>query len=390
MYVNQGYSRINSWNKVISPKQFYNSLRKNGVDFFTGVPDSLLKHICAYITDNCSPDKNIISANEGGSIGLAIGYYLSTNKIPLVYMQNSGFGNALNPLLSLADNKVYGIPMILLVGWRGEPGIKDEPQHIKQGEVSETLLKTLKLPYKILSSDSKYFDKNISESISIAKSKNTPFIFLVKKNTFNSYTLKNSIKTNYDLSREDAIINSLSLINHKDIIVSTTGKTSRELFEYRSSLNLGHHRDFLTVGGMGHANQIALGISLIKKKRKIFCFDGDGAVLMHSGSISIIGSLKPKNFKHIVLNNGSHDSVGGQPTVGYEIDLSKVFKGFNYKNYFKISNKEDFNKVFLDFINSDGPSIIEILTNKGSRKDLGRPTKTPSENKFDFISFLND
>ncbi len=374
---------------MIKPNDFYESLLSCKVDFFTGVPDSLLKHICSYISDNSQKEKHIISANEGGAIALAMGYHLATNNIPLVYMQNSGFGNTINPLLSLADPKVYSIPMILLIGWRGEPGGIDEPQHIKQGEISELLLKTLKIPYVVISKNTQNINQVLNKAVKYAKDKSTPYSILVKKGTFEPYSLKNKLETNYDLNREDAIIKITKLLSDNDIIVATTGKTSRELFEFRSKNNQGHQRDFLTVGGMGHANQIALGIALSKPNKKVYCFDGDGAILMHTGSLGIIGNLKPQNFKHIVFNNGAHDSVGGQPTIGFEISFSNIASNFKYNKTFTISKSEEFDRIFKEFKISNGPNLLEILINKGARVDLGRPTKTPLDNKKDFMYFID-
>jgi phosphonopyruvate decarboxylase len=373
---------------MINTQKFYESLKQNGIDFYTGVPDSLLKDICSYISDNAPADRHIIAANEGGAIALAMGHYLSTSKTPLVYMQNSGFGNTINPLLSLADSKVYSIPMLLIIGWRGEPGVKDEPQHVKQGEVSETLLKTLEIPYTVISNKTENVGKVILDATKHAEENNEPYAILVRKGSFEPYSLKTKIKTNFDLNREEAIIKSAELLSDSDIIVATTGKTSRELFEFRARNSQGHHRDFLTVGGMGHANQIALGISLAKPDKTVYCFDGDGAALMHTGSLGIIGDLNLKNFKHIIFNNGAHDSVGGQPTIGFDISFENIAKSFNYKKVFKIEKLKDFNGIFLDFKEAKGPCLLEILVNKGARKDLGRPTLSPKENKQSFMSFI--
>jgi phosphonopyruvate decarboxylase len=373
---------------MINTQKFYESLNQNGVDFYSGVPDSLLKDICSYISDNAPVDRHVIATNEGGAIALAMGYYLATSKIPLVYMQNSGFGNTINPLLSLADPKVYSIPMLLLIGWRGEPGVKDEPQHVKQGEVSETILKTLGIPYVVISHATSNIDEFISNAVKHAKVNNEPYVILVRKGTFEPYSLKTKIKTNFDLNREEAIIKSTELLSDSDIIVATTGKTSRELFEFRARNNQGHHRDFLTVGGMGHANQIALGIAIAKPNKTVYCFDGDGAALMHTGSLGIIGDLNLDNYKHIIFNNGAHDSVGGQPTIGFDINFRKIADGFNYKETFQIKTLNEFDKVFESFKNSSGPSLLEILVNKGARKNLGRPTISPKENKANFQLFL--
>jgi phosphonopyruvate decarboxylase len=375
---------------MIKTKLFYDKLSSLGIDFYTGVPDSLLKDICSYITDATPVERNIIAANEGGAIGLAIGYAMAKSKIPLVYMQNSGFGNTINPLLSLADPKVYGIPMLLLVGWRGEPNIKDEPQHIKQGEVSETLLKTLNLPYSIISKDSENFSTVLTNAVDFMKKKNTPYVLLVRKGTFEKYKLKTEKVTNHDLNREGAIKKIVNKLGDNDIVVSTTGKTSREVFEYREELGDNHEKDFLTVGGMGHANQIALGLAIGKPNRTIYCIDGDGAVLMHTGSLGIIGDIAPANLKHIIINNGAHDSVGGQPTIGFDIDFRKIAEGFNYNQTFQIKTIIEFDKIFESFKKSIGPSLLEIIVNKGAREDLGRPTVSPKDNKEEFIRNLDD
>lgn len=373
---------------MIKPQKFYECLIKNEIDFFTGVPDSLLKNICAYISDH-STKNHIIAANEGNAIAIAMGYHMASEKIPMVYMQNSGLGNTINPLLSLADEAVYSIPMILMIGWRGKPGISDEPQHIKQGRIHNSLIDALEIPHFHLTSESN-FEEVINKAKSAAEKKSAPSVISVAKNTFEKYTLKSVEKFNFEMSREEAIEQIAEMVDHKDVIISTTGKASRELFEFRNKKNDTHERDFLTVGGMGHASQIALGIALTKESRTIYCIDGDGSFLMHSGSMGIIGSTRLKNFKHIIINNGSHDSVGGQPTVALKIDLEKISNGFNYTKTFKVTKKEDLNKKFTDFKNCEGPCLLEIYVNKGSRKNLGRPTISPKNNKKDFISFLKD
>jgi phosphonopyruvate decarboxylase len=373
---------------MINPKQFYNLLFDNGIFFYTGVPDSLLKSICAYITDHTIKENNIISANEGGAIALGAGYHLATGKIPLIYMQNSGIGNAINPLLSLVDKKVYSIPMILMIGWRGEPGVKDEPQHIKQGEVTLKLLEVMNIPYEILPDDFNTAKPIIEKSIEYVSKRNSPIAFIIKKNLFESYDLQNIVNTNLDMNREDAIKEIVDYLDKDDIVVSTTGKTSRELFEYRTKLQQGHEKDFLTVGSMGHASQIALGIASQKQSRQVYCFDGDGAVIMHTGSLGINGAISPKNLKHIVFNNGAHDSVGGQATIGFDINFSNLAKEFNYKNTFFASKVSELKEKFIELKHSEGPSLLEIRINKGARKDLGRPTSSPIENKIEFMKFL--
>lgn len=373
---------------MINTEKFYNCLNDLGVEFFTGVPDSLLKDFCAYISDHSTKEKHIISANEGNAVALAAGYNLASNKIPLVYLQNSGIGNIINPLLSLVDSEVYSIPMLIMIGWRGEPGKKDEPQHVKQGKVTLDLFDSMKIPYVILPSEYQDASAIISKVVSEIKESNEPHAIIVKKGTFEPYILKSNIKSNFELNREQAIKEVVKLLDKEDIIVSTTGMTSRELFEFREELNQSHEKDFLTVGAMGHANQIALGIALEKPNRRVFCIDGDGALLMHTGSLGIIGELGLKNFKHILINNGAHDSVGGQPTIGFNISFGKIAEGFNYKKTYKVETIVELKKAFDLFKNVEGSSLLEICVNKGARKDLGRPTISPIDNKENFKTFI--
>ena len=236
---------------MISPELFINSLVQNELDFFTGVPDSLLKHICAYITDHIASNSHIIAANEGAAIGLAVGYHLATNKIPVVYMQNSGIGNSINPLLSLADKEVYNIPLLLLVGWRGEPGVKDEPQHIKQGKVTIPLFDSMRIKNQILSRDKSDFLQQLNVALEYIRETNEPFVFIIQKETFSDYKLQTPDNNTLLLDRETAIKIIVSSISKNDIVVSTTGMISRELFEYRDNMGESHEKDFLTVGSMG-------------------------------------------------------------------------------------------------------------------------------------------
>jgi phosphonopyruvate decarboxylase len=270
---------------MIKAKEFYDELLKNNIDFFTGVPDSLLKSFCAYIKDNVSSDKNIVSANEGNAIGLAAGYHLGTRKIGLVYMQNSGIGNAVNPLASLADKLVYSIPMLLVIGWRGEPNKKDEPQHKKQGLITVETLELLGIKYKVLdeSTSNDEMRLKVKKAYSYMKENNEPYALVIKKDTFEEYKLKNNIVTDFEMTREESIETIINNMKNEAVIVSTTGMASRELFELREKYNDGHNKDFLTVGSMGHASQIALGIALSNKDKEVYCIDGDGALLMHLG-----------------------------------------------------------------------------------------------------------
>lgn len=373
---------------MIRPKFFIEKLRASGVDCFAGVPDSLLKNICAYITDHCDANHNIIASNEGAAVGIAAGHYLATGKPACVYMQNSGEGNIINPLASLTDPEVYNIPVLLLIGWRGRPGVHDEPQHIKQGKVTTGLLNIMGVNYEVLSKEEDNAEKQIAKAID-ALSRKEVFALVIEKDTFDEYKLQKVSKNNLTLSREDAIQTVAAALSVRDCIVSTTGMISRELFEYRVAKDEGHERDFLTVGSMGHASQIALGIAMAQPERRVWCFDGDGAAIMHMGSMAIVASKKPSNYVHVVFNNGAHDSVGGQPTVGLNIDFPSIAKAIGYRNAMSVSNKEALEEMLKSIGKLQGPTLLEIKVRKGNRKDLGRPTTTPVQNKEALMDFLS-
>ncbi len=378
---------------MIEPKIFVNSLKKRDIGFISGVPDSLLKSLCACISDEYSDNSHIISTNEGSAIALGIGYHLGSNKVPMIYMQNSGIGNIINPITSLANNQVYGIPMLLVIGWRGEISadgsqLKDEPQHKKQGLITLDQLNLLGITYEILDKDTKNFDILIDKLLNEAKSEHSPVALVVRKNTFSKYEFSPKIKSNSYLSRELIIEEIIS--NSGDCkIITTTGMASRELYEIREKNNNSHEKDFLTVGGMGHASQIATGLAISQPNKKVICIDGDGALLMHTGGLSISGKLD--NLIHIVINNGVHDSVGGQPTMARFLCLSEIAKNFKYSSSITVSTKEELNASLKSSLISNKSSFIEVLSKPGARKDLGRPLTTPMQNKNAFLSSnLND
>ena len=373
---------------AIKPADFFKKLTSHGVEFFTGVPDSLLKEFCLCIDDSIVGDKHIIAANEGNAVALAAGYYLAQKSIPLVYMQNSGLGNAINPLLSLCDSDVYSIPLLVLVGWRGEPGVKDEPQHTKQGKVQLELLKALDIPYKIISQNDNQFAMQISNAVEIAKTENRPVVLLIKKGTFEKYTTEIEKSHIQRMQREEALEIILRNLDDNAIVVSTTGKTSREIFEIRGKNGQSHEKDFLTVGSMGHCSAIALGIALAKPHRQVVCIDGDGAMLMHLGSLTSIAILKPKNFRHILMNNEVHESVGGQKTAAKELDMTAIVNSLGSSKIFNAETPADLEQKFIDFVSCPGPSFLEVKIQSGSRENLGRPTIKPVDNKENFMKFL--
>lgn len=368
---------------------FYEALAKQGVGFFTGVPDSLLKSFCASITDHIDCNQHVIAVNEGAAIGLAAGYHLASGKIPLVYMQNSGLGNATNPLLSLADAAVYCIPMILVIGWRGERGIPDEPQHIKQGAVTSVLLEDMGIPYAILSSEKDEATEQIARAFRCITESDAPFALVVRKGVFAPYTVQTNDAAGAleaELSREEAIEEVIRAAPQSGVFVSTTGMASRELYELREKHGQSRAQDFLTVGSMGHASSIALGIALQKPELPVTCLDGDGAVLMHMGALATIGVKKPRNLLHIVLNNGAHDSVGGQPTIALDIDLPAIARACGYVNVYSARTGAEL-RAALE-AKHDALTFIEVRVRKGARKDLGRPRSTPLENKVELMNYI--
>ena len=360
--------------------ELYDALAKQGLDMYCGVPDSLLKEFCACVSARSLTGRNIIAANEGNALALAAGHYLATGHPAVVYMQNSGLGNVVNPLLSLTDEEVYRIPALLLIGWRGEPGVHDEPQHVKQGKLTLPLLETMGIPYEILSDLSQ-----VEDVCRAMMTSGKPHALVVRKGLFEAYS-RAALPHREGMVREEAIRLVTTLMGERDLVVSTTGMISRELYESRET----HERDFLTVGSMGHASSIALGIALAKPERKVFVFDGDGAFLMHMGAAAVVASCRAGNLKHIVFNNEAHDSVGAQPTVMGGVDLPRLAQALGYAKDFCARTPEELRQAWDEFYGSEAPCLLEIKVTCGSRKDLGRPKEKPWENKERFEQFIQE
>lgn len=372
---------------MVTPEVLINTI---GCSFFTGVPDSLLKPLCNYLMNTYGvSDKHIIAANEGNCVAIAAGYYLSTGKIPCVYMQNSGLGNAINPIASLLNPKVYGIPCLFIIGWRGEPGVKDEPQHLFQGEVTIKLLEVMDIPYMVLDQETTKADlEKKMEDFNLLLGAGKSVALVVKKGAL-KYEEVVTYENRNNISREEAI-KALVKAAQEDIIVSTTGKTSRELYEIREQYGTSHKYDFLTVGSMGHSSSIALGIALNKPKTRIWCIDGDGAVLMHMGSLAVIGAQVPKNYVHVVINNTAHESVGGLPTVAGNVNLTQLALACGYQAAYTVDKLEDLEVILETIKERDGPLFIEVKAAIGSRKNLSRPNTTPADNKTAFMAYLEE
>ena len=360
-----------------------------GADFYTGVPDSQLKALCNCLMNTYGIDKahHIIAANEGNCTALAAGYHLATGKIPVVYMQNSGEGNIINPVASLLNDKVYAIPMIFVIGWRGEPGIHDEPQHIYQGEVTVKLMEDMDVRTFIISKETT--DEELEAAVEEFRpllEKGKQVAFIVRKGAL-KYDEPVEYKNDNSMLREE-IIQHIAAAAGEDPIVSTTGKASRELFETRTAKGQSHKYDFLTVGSMGHSSSIALGVALNKPDKRIWCVDGDGAVLMHMGSMALMGANAPENLIHIVINNGAHETVGGMPTVASKIDVVAIAKACGYPNAVSVDSFEALDRELEAAKSRKELSLIEVKCSIGARDDLGRPTTTAIENKENFMKFL--
>lgn len=359
------------------------------VDFWTGVPDSQLKVLCDYLVEkyDTNGQRHIIAANEGNAVALATGFHLATGKIPAVYMQNSGEGNVVNPLASLMNEKVYGIPCIFVIGWRGEPGVHDEPQHIFQGEITLQLLEMMQIKYTIVDKETSSDDiSKKSEEFKQYLSQGKQVAYVVRKGAFCS-DHKMNYRNENTICRE-TILEHIVKRSGECPIISTTGKASRELFEIRERNKQSHKYDFLTVGSMGHSSSIALGVALNKKSTKVICIDGDGALLMHMGAMAVIGANAPENLVHIVINNGAHETVGGMPTVADKIDIVNIAKACGYPNVVCVDNLQDLDRELEAAMQREEMSLIEIKTALGARDNLGRPTTSAMDNKDNFMDYL--
>lgn len=373
---------------MISPAAFFQTIKEHQIEMFFGVPDSLLANLCAYVDDKLPACQHRITANEGNALAMAAGYHLASGKVAVVYLQNSGLGNLVNPLTSLTDAEVYKIPALLIIGWRGEPDVKDEPQHIKQGRITPALLDLLSIPYFILDATSNY-QQQVQQAIRHTQQHQSPVALLVRKGTFAKYSSHRVSSIASSMQREQALAAALDNLSGEEAVITTTGKTSREVFELRKKRGEAQ-RDFLTVGAMGHTSSIALGVAMAQPKRPVVCIDGDGSMLMHLGALAIVGSVAPANFLHLVLNNQSHESVGGQPTVAGEINIGALATSLNYKNYLKASTISEVAAAIQQAKQLAGPVLLEVLIAQGVRDDLGRPDSSAEQNKIAFMRHIDD
>lgn len=350
---------------MLDQEKIYKLLVDNGVDFFTGVPDSYLNGFCNYVLKKAPKNKNIIAANEGNAIGIASGHYFATKEVPLVYMQNSGLGNTINPLASLVDEHVYAVPMLLLVGWRGEPGTGDWAQHQLQGEITPKLLEVMHIPYMILEDDYEKSSEMIIKAIKVARENRKPYGLIAPKGVMAGEKLNNKDSI-YPMSREEAIEVILDNMSENTVFSATTGRATRELFFLRERRKESRKCDFLNVGSMGHASSVALGIALEEPDRKVVVLDGDSAAIMHLGAMTMISKLHVPNYMHVILNNGAHESVGGQPSAGHLVDFTKIAEACGYVTVGKaVTCKEELIQAIKVLNASEKASFIDVRIHKG-------------------------
>ena len=355
---------------MINQKFLFDQLHNLGLNFFTGVPDSLLNDFCLHLVNNVPDSQHIMAANEGNAIGIAAGYHMATSEVPVVYMQNSGIGNATNPLLSLTHQDVYSIPMILVIGWRGDPAIKDHAQHKKQGELTPVLMKDMDIPYEILDADETVVEK-FAWAAKTAKETNSPVALIAKKAILAQKEKKQEYAECTSMNREEAISAVLDVFGKDAIYLATTGRATRELHEQIMLHGYSHEIEFLNVGAMGHLSSIGLGLAIGAPDRKIVVFDGDAAAVMHMGSLATNGRYQPKNLIHIVLNNGVNESVGGQKSSGQIIDLTTVARGCGYTTLDSyVEGKEDLQKAVRQLAKSNHLSFVDVHVRQGIRKDM--------------------
>ena len=374
---------------MVNQEQLFKSLEDQGIDFFTGVPDSLLNDFCLYLCHHYGNDRHIMAANEGNAIAIATGHYLATGKIPVVYMQNSGIGNATNPLLSLAHESVYGIPMILVIGWRGDPAIKDHAQHKKQGELTPVLMKDMDIPYEILDNDETVIEK-FSWAANKAKEISSPVALIAKKGILTQKEKHQEYPESTLMNREEAISAVIDIFGSNAIYLATTGRATRELHEQLKLHGIAAGHEFLNVGSMGHISSVALGMAIAQSDKKIVVFDGDAAAVMHMGSLATIGRYQPKNLIHIVLNNGVNESVGGQPSAGQVVNLTTIAKACGYTTSICVEKKKDLKTVVDILTDSDKPVFIDIHVRQGIRKDMPKLDIDHQEQKIQLIKSFNE
>ncbi|TVQ86523.1 MAG: phosphonopyruvate decarboxylase [Deltaproteobacteria bacterium] len=372
---------------MVECASFVRTLADQGVQSFFGVPDSLLKDLCAFLLESIPAERHIVAVNEGAAVALATGHHLATGEVAGVYMQNSGLGNALNPLGSLAHPEVFGVPMVLIVGWRGQPGRPDEPQHMVQGRATIPQLSSLAIPHRVMSSDHAEALAQTQHAVAQARERRGPVALIVPKGTFQDVEVKTVVDTSMP-SREQAVAAIVAGSPSEAALVATTGKAARELYEHRQRAGQSGAGDVLVVGAMGHASSIALGLALSAPGRPVVCLDGDGALLMHMGAVAAVGASAPRNFIHIVLNNRAHDSVGGQPTIAGHVDLPGLALAVGYQTASQVSAVAELQEELQALLHRPGPHFLEVLIRRGARSDLSRPSSTPSDRTLAFRAWI--
>lgn len=356
---------------MLNQEKVFKTLAENGVSYFVGVPDSYLNGFCNYALAHCE-DRNVIAANEGNAIGIASGHYFASKEIPLVYMQNSGLGNTINPLASLVDRAVYAVPMLLLIGWRGQGNTEpNHPQHKLQGEITTALLEAMHIPYSILSDSQDAFEAIIAKAVKYCKDNRQPYGLITPKGVMADSDKPNNVDAVYPMSREEAIEVILNHMPEDTIYSATTGRATRELFFLREKRRETKSHDFLNVGSMGHASSVALGIALEKPERHVVALDGDSSAMMHMGAMTMVSKMNVPNYMHVVLNNGAHESVGGQPSAGHLVDFTKIAEACGYATvHHPVTSERELIEALGTLRDCGKASFIDCRIHKGLTRKL--------------------
>jgi len=374
---------------MLSTQQFGSELKKLGYDFYSGVPCSFLKNLINYAINECD---YIMAANEGDAVAIASGAYLGGKK-SVVLMQNSGLTNATSPLTSL--NFSFKLPVLGFVSLRGEPGLQDEPQHELMGQITEKLLKLMQVKWDYLEIDFALAKKQLRKADRYI-AKGETFFFVVKKDTFDEVklkdqslkTLQNKIKARSsqksELPTRRETLKVLTDLSEKDtVLLATTGKTGRELFEVADKDN-----HLYMVGSMGCISSLGLGLALARPDKKVIAIDGDGAAIMRLGALTTNGYYQPANLLHLLLDNNTHDSTGGQATVSHNVDFVDQAAAVCYPISMSVNGLDELTKAIIKWKMHGGLTFIHLKIAKGSTKELGRPSIKPHEVKERLMKFI--
>jgi phosphonopyruvate decarboxylase len=353
-----------------APRGLVDVLVSCGVRFATGVPDSLLAPLCDQVDDRRSI-QHIIAASEGSALALGGGHYLATGQRPLIYMQNSGLPNAINPYLSMCHPSAYAIPSIWVIGWRGEPGVPDEPQHRAIGAATEGLLALLNVPvFMLRSGDADELDR--LEAWMQDREQGTVAVLVSARAVDADRRAPRRLEAR-PLKRREVLEHLVTGLDEEDTIFAGIGHVGRELLAVRGGAPTEFAGDLLCVGGMGHASQFALGFALARPERRVWCLDGDGAFTMHMGACSWLTRHPEQRFIHVLFDNGVHASVGGQPVCGQAVDFGRIAGALGYQHIERVSTLPAAQAALDQARARRAPTFLWCMVDERSASGLPRP-----------------